>query len=491
MMPHFSKTVKRFGWIASMWVITGGVVLAGGGLEETISVRIETRTGGSLRGLVVDADDHGLVIVSEKTPYVFAWRELTGGSAYQTKKQLVVMKKGGQSKLSGLDHFALGRFAVAMGRTDIAANEFRAATARKPSLRGRVDQAWKDYNASLRRSNRRWDTSGRDGALPHHEKKKKDNAKTKKGRDAKLSAIPSDDVRAKVYESYLTFGEKVRETLGDDIELLETEHFLIWTDWRKPDRGELAALCEAMYRSVCRQFDLDPSDSVFLSKCPIFCFRRKGRFQKFAQKFDGYSGKDSVGYTRSIEKSGHVHVAIVSQGDSPLDRDRFAGTLVHEGTHAVMHRLYSSKLIPHWVNEGYAELVAQRVLGERCVAGGNARLLARQYVRYGWPIGNLLSSTDAIAVDQYPTAHSVVAYMVGEDPGKFRVFIASLKAGEDLPAALARAYDGLTLAGLERRWREWVRSNDVELDRENRGAGRPRLGGETADNQDVRKTGGK
>jgi len=290
--------------------------------------------------------------------------------------------------------------ALSVERVDIAAAEFRLATDRIGSLRKRVDQAWKDYNDSTRARRAPAEKSNTgDGSDIAAAKGATSPEET--DRDEKLAAIPASDVRAKVYESYLTFGEKVRETLGKDIQLLETDHFLIWTDWRKPDHAELIDLCETMYRSVCKQFNIDPTEPIFLSKCPIFCFQKKARFRKFAQQFDGYGAKDSVGYTRSLEESGHVHVAIFRQGDSPLDRDRFASTLVHEGTHAVIHRLFSSRLIPHWVNEGYAELIAQRVLGDRCVAGGNASLLALQYVRYDWPLGGLLASSGPISVHQY------------------------------------------------------------------------------------------
>jgi hypothetical protein len=415
----------------------------------------------------VDDNDHGLVVVSEKIPYVFAWRELSGGSAYEAKKQLVALRKGGASKLSGLDHLALGQFALSVERADIAGDEFASAMKRKRSLRKHVEEAWKDYNASRTRD---------------AEKPEELVAGGRTIADGQLAPIPGDVIRSKVYESYLVFGEKVRDVLGKDIELIETDHFLIWTDWRKRDRAELMSLCEAMYRSVCGQFGLDPTYSIFLSKCPVFCFQKRARFRQFAQQFDGHGAKDSVGYTRSIEKNGHVHVAIVRQGDSQFDRDRFAGTLVHEGTHAVIHRLFSSRLIPHWVNEGYAELVAQRVLGARCVAGGNAELLAKQYVRFDWPIGDLLASTAPIGVHQYPTAHSVVAYLEALDAAKFGAFIAALKSEDDIPRALAGAYGGLTLAGLEEGWRAWVRAGDPALRREDQGRSEPRLDGEAADN---------
>jgi hypothetical protein len=66
----------------------------------------------------------------------------------------------------------------------------------------------------------------------------------------------------------------------------------------------------------------------------------------------------------------------------------------------------------------------------------------------------LLNSTDPLPVHQYPLAHSIVAYLVGRKEGAFPQFVESLKRGQELPAALMEAYDGLTIAELEAQWRK-------------------------------------
>jgi hypothetical protein len=166
-----------------------------------------------------------------------------------------------------------------------------------------------------------------------------------------------------------------------------------------------------------------------------------------------------VGYTRSIEKNGHVHVVLLRQGRSEADFDRFACTLVHEGSHAFMHRLYSTRLIPHWVNEGYAELTAERVLGEHCDTAEKAALLAQQFVRYDWPLGEMLEGLAPIEVHEYPLAHSLVAHLEGLGRPRFTGFVRGLKDGRTTAEALAANYDGMTFAQLEQSWRSAVRSN--------------------------------
>lgn len=458
---------------------------------RTIPVALQTRTGGALRGLVVDHDIHGIVVVSENVPYVFAWRELTGGSSFAAKRALLVLARGEESRLTAADHYDLGMFALAQERTDIATKEFREATRRDRSFKARVAQVWDSYrarNESLREDGYTIQAAPKPREEPGDARpagrSSKSNSRGSASTvpvgtgalagvlgelgDVSLAREPTAEIRERVLEVYRRFGEKVRETLGKDIVLLETDHFLIWTDWRRRDRADLSKWCEAMYGALCEQFDLDPADSVFLAKCPVFCFQAKGRFRRFAQKFDGYGAKSAVGYTRSIEANGHVHVVLVRQGRSEIDLDRFASTLVHEGTHAFLHRLYSSTLLPPWVNEGYAELIVERVLAERSVTGENAKLLARQYVRHDWPIGDFLESAAPLAVHRYALAHSIVSHVVQRGRERFADFVRGLKEGRSVPEALANAYDGLTIDGLERSWRAWVRERDPRLESEAR-----------------------
>lgn len=438
------------------------------GQTETIRVDLKLRTGGALSGPVVDQTDHGLVIVHETVPYVFAWGELESGCAYRTRRSLLVFQRGGEQQLTPEDYFQLGVFMLAQDRNDLASREFRQARRLDRAYGPLIDEAIDEY----RRRQERWgveravtiDGSGLaeratdDSRLPGMAERIPD--KIADPQSVTIASGPLGDRQSQVLQVYKTFGEKVQDVLGNRIVLVETDHFLIWTDWEERHRDKLAGWCEAMYRALCAHFHLDPGDKVFLAKCPVFCWRSAARFKKFARLFDGYDGANAIGYTRSIQRNGHVHVVLLRQGHKGRDFDRFACTLVHEVTHAFLHRLYSTRLIPHWVNEGYADMIAEHVLGDRCPTGENAELLARQFVRYGWPIGELLRSTGPIEVHQYPIAQSVVAFLAQQNDGSLVGFIKDLKAGASVPAALAAHYDKMTLGGLETRWRSAIQAGD-------------------------------
>lgn len=444
------------------WIALIGIATVARGQTETISVELKLRTGGALSGLVVDHSEHGLVVVREQKPYVFSWNELVFGSAISTKRALLALQRGGSNKLSADDHFELGLFALSNDRNDVAASEFSEVKRLNRRFEERIAHTFDEYRARKEKS------GGEDN--PFEEEPPADIGDSAvpfevglTGDDGTLLAErPSAENRAKVMEAYRTFGEKVREVMGKDVVLLESDHFLIWTDWEKKYRDRLSDWAEAMYAALGERFDLRATDEVFLAKCPVFCWRSKARFKKFARYFDGYEVSNAAGYTRSIEKNGHVHVVLVRQGRSDADFDRFACTLVHEGSHAFMHRLYSTRLIPHWVNEGYAELTAERVLGEHCDTAEKAALLARQFVRYDWPLGGMIESVAPIEVHEYPLAHSLVAHLEGLGRPRFAGFVRSLKDGRTTTEALAANYDGMTFAQLEQSWRSAIRSNSPQ-----------------------------
>ncbi|MEK6675177.1 MAG: hypothetical protein AABZ47_05920 [Planctomycetota bacterium] len=443
--------------------------------SETIKVELKLKTGGALSGLVVDSTDHGLVVVDGTTPHVFAWLELQPVSAFETRKRILQREKKEQETLIAEDHRQLGLFALKIGNRDLAHREFAEATQLDPSLKPLVQEIWSDYRKKKTRTDQARNEDQRFEASPDSPPDStNDQSHTDPSMDlsSALTSVTSidplsvvqeapPDTQKTVLEIYRTFGHKVREVISKNIELIETDHFLIWTDWSARSRPQLAQSCESMYSALCHQFDLDPARNIFLAKCPIFCFRAKSRFKQFARYFDGFDASDSLGYTRSIESQGHVHMVLLRQGDDPSDFERFSATLVHEGTHAFIHRLHSTRLIPHWVNEGCADLMAERVLGNECFTGENSDLLARQFVRYDWPINKLLRSTEPIAVNEYPLAQSVINYLDQTDPVALRHLIRELKEGRTVAEAVESCYNGTNLTSLESGWRDWVRRRDV------------------------------
>lgn len=465
-MCRFSWIIRIDSWRGVPLAIAIIAVTAGASPSRadtnSIRVELELETGGSLSGVVVDHTPHGLVVVTDRTPYVFAWQDIKTRTAYVAKRDLLALQRGGRDHLTGEDHFELGLFALSRQRTDLAAVEFRAATDEDSSfalkVRAAFDAYRRDRDAEVSDAGPldEWPPATAPGKASRLDVSDGFNGQAAPEDHTFITTPTTPSMHDRAREVYKAFATEVDRVMGKGVTLLETDHFLIWTDWEPRFRPRLATWSEAMYRALGTQFDLDLDEQVFLAKCPIFCWRSKTRFRRFAEHFDAYRDKNLIGYTRSIEKNGHVHIALLRQGRSESDFDRFASTLVHEGTHAFLHRLYTTRLIPNWVNEGYADMIAERVLGDRCPNRENAALLARQYVRYDWPIDRLLGSVAPIEVHEYPLAHSVVDYLESLGRDRLAGFLRSLKAGQDVAAALAGNFGGLSQEQLEADWRAAV-----------------------------------
>lgn len=469
------------------------------------AVRIVLKTGGQLTAPVLDHDPFAVVVTAQQTPFVFSWNEIEMPSAYGLYRQALVEAEG---KLGAEDYLAIGDFCLERGRIDLANREFAAARRQDPALAPLIAERIKTFRAARReaerlRRARSSDQGGdalRDVETEGNQKRRHDpesedpnsgdeNARDEDGRDentrdpnkASLRGLEGMSVlapdvfgttpdarldeagRRRVTTLYREFGESAREHVYEKLELLETEHFLIFTDWPRLNRPRLATWCESMFSALADRFGVSREEPLFLAKCPVFAWSVTSRFQQFARKYDGFDGRHSLGYTRSIEASGHVHMSLLLQGNQPDDFDRFAGTLVHEGTHAFIHRLESTRLIPHWVNEGLAELVAEEVLGDRYDAAEKADLLAKQFVKFDWPIIPLLERDGPIAVHEYPLAHSVIRFLETRRRGGLADLVRHLKAGQSTTAALETAFPGITLEALDTEWRAWVRARTPSL----------------------------
>ncbi|MBI1824797.1 MAG: hypothetical protein HY287_13930 [Planctomycetes bacterium] len=430
--------------------------------EDLPIVVIHLLTGGELRGVLVDSNNHAVVILREKTPFVFAWKEMTAECAIEIHRTMLAKNVGGVENFSAREYYDLGQFALSIGRNDLASKEFHEATRRSRGFEKDVRRAYDEFRKQSKTRSHEAPLGGANGhedELPAREETVADasgDSEPPYPNPIDWSVLNDGSTpqrREQVMEKYRVFGEKVREVIGLDVALVESEHFLIWTDWPAGDRVRLSTMCEQMYSAVNKELHVPEGEQVFLAKCPVFCWRNRARFLKFARNFDGYDAADAVGYSRSIANTGHVHLVLVRPGNSTADADRFACTLVHEGTHAFMHRLFSTRLIPGWVNEGFAEMMVERVLGDRSETTEKATLLAREYARFDWPIGNLIDRGGPIEVSEYALAQSLVEYLESRDHSRFVEFIKCLKQGSKASEALAVSFDGMTVSQLESAWK--------------------------------------
>ena len=125
--------VSRIIWIGLVLPVAPG---AGSGERamsgRTIHADLRLRTGGGLAGPVVDSTDHGLVVVHDHTPYVFAWEELEPASAYETKGALLALARGGKDRMTAED-LAIWPATASVARFDWTPDTDRASDPPRPN----------------------------------------------------------------------------------------------------------------------------------------------------------------------------------------------------------------------------------------------------------------------------------------------------------------------------------------------------------------------
>ncbi len=405
-------------------------------------VRLDLITGTGVSGLLLGETDRVVLVDVDGFPCAFAYDQVLPDSAYRAKLGVIRWRRGGRGGATAADSFALGEFALRHGRVDVARRDFQTAAKRDPAYRARSDRALAEFRAAR-------------GVLPGATVDAGDaDVAFPSGTQAEVD-VAAESRRRGIIEGYKAVGEQIGERLGQRLTLLETPHFLIWTDWAKAEHPLLRTWCEQMFASLAARFGVSEDSQVFAGKCPVFCMRSRRRFVAIAQLLDDFDVTGAVGYT-SYDGNGHVHVVVCRPGGSPAARDAFAGTLIHEGTHAFMHRYRPGGRLPPWISEGLANHVSQSVLGDRCPYAEAAGAVARAIVGRKHPIDRVFSDDSMLEARYYPVAHSLVAFLIERDAAGFVRLIDDLKAGAPTGEALERNYK-LSVATLEDGWRRWVR----------------------------------
>ena len=254
---------------------------------------------------------------------------------------------------------------------------------------------------------------------------------------------------------------KVEASLKITLAEVESDHFLIFTDWDPKEYAFLKEQCEGAYRVCAHQFARKPEDNVFVGKLPIFMFAKQSDFMRFARATDKASLPPTVlGYFISDNELGHMAMWKPSIGDGGIgaginlaDAERKWGrTLVHEFTHAFIHRYQSDASIPRWLNEGVAEVVAESVLPTN-----NYHAYARQAAIQDAPIQQLFDDSNMPSGAYYPVMMTMAELLAKQDGKAFIQMFKDIKDGVEPESVLRNDYH-IDYGKLESIWRTYARA---------------------------------
>jgi hypothetical protein len=439
-----------------LFVLCAAGPIARGDDGRMVRVTLELNSGGQITGLAGDYDNSRIVVKVGDQLAAVEWDDVKTASAYSARKKILESARGSAQNLTAEDHFQLGYFLAVRNNRAAAVAEFRKAERRDAGFQDRIRAAWREIRRAKERNVKR-------NSEPIYSQRKDTSSSGTIGRTRQGMAYRTytEEQHRQAVKTFKHFGEtEVRGKIAPDLVLLETRHFLIWTDWPEAKRNLIPDWAEQLYNVMCDEFGFPRNDPIWLGKCPLFCFKNKRRFQKFAKSVDGYDASKALGYTKTTN-GGYVHVVLRRLGNRPEDIDKFAVTMVHEASHAFMHNYGSPKDLPPWLNEGLADYIAERVLGDRSPTGENAAALARQYVAQQKPIREVFEFESSPPGHFYPICQSLVEYLIDKDGDAFVAMINDLKGGMDADKALRRHYKGMNLNVLDHSWRTWIKKTSA------------------------------
>jgi hypothetical protein len=244
----------------------------------------------------------------------------------------------------------------------------------------------------------------------------------------------------------LEFAEKTRRGIAPTLHLVETEHFLIFSAWNVSHDVYLGSLCEQMHQKLLQQFSLSSATSVYVGKCPIYLFWEPAHYARFIADVDHSQELDANmsradGYHANRGDFSYVVINGVSAFGANQEQAKlkFFHVLVHEGTHAFLHRYVSPRPMPLWVEEGLADFIAATLVPQSAVNRDYLTAI-RGALHSPEKVRQVLEKKADLTPSEYGLAQSLVRFLVAQDPQAVIRFVQLLKRGADQKAALQSVY---------------------------------------------------
>ena len=242
--------------------------------------------------------------------------------------------------------------------------------------------------------------------------------------------------------------DRTREAVASELRLLETAHFLIYTNRAKTSDRFLTTYCESLYRSLRRRLHVPGGTPIWAGKCPVFLFATEDQYENFCR--DVADRGTPTGSGHYAVTGDFVYLAIRAAKSTTRIRE----VLAHEATHAFLSRYVSTRPLPKWVNEGLAEHVAATMV-PGCAAAHRWLPAVRLALTRNKDVSSVLRDVRLDSFD-YGIAQSFVRFLIERSPTRFMRLVRRLKAGRDTAGALADSFV-MTEERFLAAWGAWAR----------------------------------
>jgi hypothetical protein len=407
----------------------------------------------AVRGMLVRFDNTSFTMLSNKIETQYDWADCTPASAVTLRQKTI-------NRTSATDWLTLGEFAWNMGAASQAKQALRMAVQLDDSLQSQADGILASTPQLPARPVAKESATGDENKTPQPDPGNSEEL-IRSGRTpadpraivlkpARIAYAPATPEQADAANAAAR--ERAAETarqLGITFHEMETDHFLIFTDWDQGNYDFLQTKLEKAYTIVARQFGMDAKDNIFVGKLPVFMFERYEDFSNINRQVAGYYQGTTNGFGHMAMWKPDKTMTVTSSLDEA--RQLWGHVLIHEFTHAFMARYRSNVHIPTWLNEGIAELISSEEIPQR-----GQWTNARQIAMGNDYIGFLFRVNASPPGRYYPVMHTIAEMLAVNNRKNLIKMIDAIKDGTDPEEAL-QTYFKLDFARLEIAWREYAR----------------------------------
>ena len=424
-LPRIRNIVTTGLTLLALVAVAWGDPVPPAALPKPIPAYVGVRTESGfeqVEGNLIAWDNDSVTIQTRTGPRHLQWNNLSAASAYALRARLIDHTTAG-------GWLELGTFGWQIGAKDA-----RDALARAVKM----DPTLKDQVAAVLKT-----PSGSAASVPVAAAAGGGPPKYQKSTPEQDAAAIADFRKASV---------EIQDKLHLKLAEIQTDHFLIFTDWSPLEHGFLKENLEAAYAVVSRQFDIPVKENVFVGKLPVYMLATHEEFTSYAEHVDklppSFAGADGY-YAGDSRGFGHMLMFKPVAGNRGLEaaKRRWAYTLTHEFTHAFVARYRNNRNIPTWLNEGVAEVVASSQFPD-----AYAVVIARQTAASGKSIAVIFKNDGPKPAELYPVMRTVAETLIRRDHKAFLALFDSIKQGTAAEAALQATYQW-DYAKLEQAWR--------------------------------------
>jgi len=240
--------------------------------------------------------------------------------------------------------------------------------------------------------------------------------------------VPENELgRANTVKKLKTRAQEMIQASGlKNFQTVETDYFLFYSNLAPSEIRRWSDVLDKMYATLMTTLEIPKETYMFHGKCVVFICNARHEFLAFEQAAFNFDATRAGGVCHT--KGAETWVSFYRGEDDA----RFQSVLVHETTHAFMHRYKSPARLPTWANEGLADYVAGVLtpmsqeprehwthVKQFAQAGKDPMVIMKQSYRDGtW-----------YTEDSYPVSHMLVRYLLKYKPRAFKEWIDDIKIG--------------------------------------------------------------